>query len=137
MDHPKPTARLLISALRAFEADLQERLHADGYHDVSVAQTNVLRHLDLEGMRMNDFARDAGITKQAISQAVKALVARDLVRVEPDPDDGRARRVMYTERGLAMIHRAREHVLLLETAWAERLGHDRYVQLRQMLSELV
>lgn len=132
----QPTARLLIAALRSFEHDLLERLHADGYTDVSLAQTNTLRHLDAEGMRMVDFAHDAGVTKQAISQMVRSLTAADLVRVEPDPDDGRARRVVYTDRGRAFIARAVVHVGALEARWADALGPEAYERLRDDLGRL-
>jgi DNA-binding MarR family transcriptional regulator len=131
-----PTARLLIAALRAFEHALLERLHADGYDDVTLAQTNALRHLDNDGMRMVDFARDAGVTKQAISQMVKSLTAAGLVTVEPDPDDRRARRVVYTERGRAMIARAVVHVIALEQAWQAEIGEEAYLRMRASLARL-
>lgn len=136
MSQPAPTARLLLTVLRRFEVDLQRRLHEDGFTDVSVAQTNVLRHLNPEGMRLSALAADAGISKQAGSQAVKMLVARDLVRIEPDPADARAKRVIYAERGRALVARAIVHVMAIEREWAERLGEDAYVALRRDLSVL-
>ena len=36
------------------------------FHDVTVAQVNVLRHLDTEGMSQQALARDANISKQAV-----------------------------------------------------------------------
>jgi DNA-binding MarR family transcriptional regulator len=133
---PEPTARLLIEVLRRFEADLQERLVRSGYEDVSVAHTNVLRHLDPDGMRLGDLAADARITKQAVTQAVRALEARDLVAVEADPDDRRAKRVVYAPRGRALVACAIEHIRDLEQAWSDTLGAERYHALRAALVEL-
>ena len=99
----EPTARLMVRALQAFENHLQDHLHAEGFADVTVAQTNVLRHVDPDGMSQQALARDANVSKQAISQAVRALQARGLVSVTPDPEDARARRVVYTDRGRALI----------------------------------
>lgn len=129
----EPTARLMVVALRRFELELLARLHADGFDDVTVAQTNLLRHLDNEGMAMSDWARDAGVSKQAVSQAVRGLVARDLVAVVPDPDDGRARRVVYTDRGRDLIAHAVRHVVALEQAWAAQLGPEAYATVRAAL----
>ena len=132
----EPTARLLVRALQAFENDLQAHLHAEGFTDVTVAQTNVLRHLDPDGMSQQALARDANVSKQAISQAVRALKARDLVAVEPDPDDARARRVVYTERGRALIACALPHILSVEDGWRQALGDDGYEALRAGLARL-
>ena len=127
----------MIRALQRFEAQLQERIRREGYSDVTVAHTNVLRHLNPEGMRPSELANDADVTKQAITQAIRQLQSRDLVAVEPDPDDGRAKRVVYTDRGRALIAAALPHVLALEREWAERLGADRYQTLRDALTDLI
>lgn len=131
-----PTARLMIHALRNFEHALQARLHRDGFADVSVAHTNLLRHLNPEGMRLTALAADAGMTKQGASQGVRALQARELVAIEPDPNDRRAKRVVYTPRGLALIASAIEHIVALEGEWSDHLGTDRYASLREGLIAL-
>jgi DNA-binding MarR family transcriptional regulator len=132
----QPTARLLVRVLQGFETELQARLHADGFTDVTVAQTNVLRHLNPDGMNQSALARDANLSKQAISQAIRALRARDLVAVEPDPSDQRAKRVVYTDRGRALIQCAVVHVLALEQDWQGRLGQDAYHAFRNALAAL-
>lgn len=133
---PEPTARLLVRVLQDFENTLQARLSGDGFADVTVAQTNVLRHLDSDGMNQNALARDANISKQAVSQAVRALRARGLVDVEPDPADARAKRVVYTDRGRRLIEKAVGHIMELEADWRERLGDTRYWALRDALERL-
>lgn len=133
---PQPTARLMVRALQRFENDLQTTLHERGYPDVTVAQTNVLRHLDGQGMSQNALARDANLSKQAISQAVRALQKRDLVEVVPDPDDARAKRVVYTERGRQLIRLAVEHIVAVERRWQEQLGEEGYAALRAGLEAL-
>ena len=126
----------MVRALRRFEDQLQQRLHEAGYRDVTVGHTNVLRHLDPDGMRMSALAHDAGITKQAVTQAVRALKARGLVDLVPDPDDARAKRVIYTERGRSLVGDAITHIIELEHAWREVLGDDAYVSLRASLEAL-
>lgn len=126
----------MMRALRSFEVELQRRIHLDGYHDVSVAHTNVLRHLNPEGMRLIELATDAGMTKQAVSQAVRALQERDLVAIEPDPEDGRAKRVAYTRRGRELIECGIRHIAELEEQWSMELGERRYRALRKALLQL-
>ena len=126
----------MIRALRSFEVDLQHRLDADGFTDVTVAHTNVLRHLSSGGMRLKDLATDAAITKQGISQAARALQARDLVAIESDPDDRRAKRVIYTDRGRRLIACALGHIVEIEREWANALGVEGYQGLRSALEKL-
>lgn len=133
---PEPTARLLIAVLRRFEDDLQDRLARSGFEDVTVAQTNVLRHLDPDGMRLAELAHDAGITKQAVTVSVRGLVARELVTLGPDPDDGRAKRVSYAPRGKALVACAIAHIRDIEAEWSAALGEDRYADLRGALEAL-
>lgn len=132
----QPTVRLMVRALQRFENDLQATLHARGFADVTVAQTNVIRHLDDEGMSQNALARDANVSKQAISQAVRALQQRGLVEVVPDPDDARAKRVVYTQRGRELVRVAVEHIAALERSWREQLGEEGYATLRSSLQAL-
>lgn len=54
----------------------------------------------------------------------------------PDPEDRRHTRVDLTGRGRAAIDAIREIVREVEQEWAQRLGPDRFAQLRTLLSEL-
>ena len=132
-----PTGRLLIRLFRRFEARVVEGLVEAGFDDVTLAHLSVLRHLDLEGLRISALARDAGVTKQAMGQMVKELVGRGYIRVGPDPTDGRAKLVSYSKEGLRLIMTAREVVADLERQYRHALGEDSYHQMRQALIALI
>lgn len=72
-------------------------------HDLTLAQFGVLNHFArLGGDR--SLVRLAGafqVTKAAMTNIVGKLVAKRLVKVVPDPQDGRGKRVSLTEKGLA------------------------------------
>jgi len=63
------------------------------------AHTALFPHIALEGSRVSEVARRAGISKQAVSQLVDDLEAMGLVERKADPTDARARRVVWTARG--------------------------------------
>ncbi|GAA1014134.1 MarR family transcriptional regulator [Streptomyces sp. F-3] len=73
----------------------------------------VLRHvLESPGIGVGAVAQDLGLHASNVSTTVRGLVARGLVRREPDPDDRRAVRLyptMGAVQGMARI----------EQAWAE------------------
>ncbi|MBM4777572.1 MAG: MarR family transcriptional regulator [Archangiaceae bacterium] len=70
------------------------------------AHTKLLPYLQAPtGIRITALAEHVGVTKQAVQPLVAELARQGLVRVEPDPDDARARRVALTAAGVeAMLH---------------------------------
>lgn len=66
----------------------------------TVAHTRLFPHLDIEGgTRPSELAKRLGMSKQAINQLLKDLEKMGVVRREPDPEDGRARLILFTEEG--------------------------------------
>jgi len=55
----------------------------------------------------------------------------------PDPEDGRAKIVAYTDAGRAAFDASRAIIAELESAYAERVGPRRYATLRAALGELL
>lgn len=70
---------------------------------VGAAHIHVTRHLPVEGARLTELARRAGMTKQAMGTLVTQCEAWGMVQREDDPDDARARRVVFTATGLAWL----------------------------------
>ena len=97
---------------------------------------HVLRHLDLEGTRASVIAERAGLTRQAITQIVDELEAAGVVRRAPDPSDGRAKRVVYTEAGRAGFGESRARIAAIEADWRAQLGDERWAAFRAALLEL-
>ncbi len=95
--------RLLARALAVFEEDLARVSHARGRTELPRRYLPVLRALDLEGSRIGDIARRAGLAKQTIGPLVRGLAERSIVVIEPDPNDGRAKLVRFTEAGLQEV----------------------------------
>ncbi|HXO08857.1 MAG TPA: MarR family transcriptional regulator [Solirubrobacteraceae bacterium] len=78
----------------------------------------------------------AGVTRQAITKLVDELERLDLVRRDPDPDDGRGVIVRYTDRGRAVLAIARERMLVLERGYAAQVGAHRWAEVRSTLETL-
>lgn len=137
MDEGQPTARGLIRLFHAFEVELLERLARRGYGDVTPGHLNVLRHLDRGGLHVGELARDAGLTKQAVSKTVDALVRRGYLRTQAEARDGRARRVVYTRQGRRLVATAVTEVREIEANWRRTLGPAAHDALREALARLL
>ncbi len=137
-----PENRRLIGALlpipfQAVVARIYEELPAAGYSDIGPSHHVVFQHLPLEGMRLTELAEQAQMTKQSMNYLVDYLQERGYVERIPDPVDGRARLVRYTERRLELDRAARQIVKRKEQDWATLLGEQKMQQLSQLLRELI
>jgi len=90
---------------------------------VSAAHVHVTRHLALQGSRLTELARRAGMSKQAMGDLVDQCEAWGLVTREADPLDARARRVRFTPTGLAWLQAFREAVAQAEAEFRSEVGH--------------
>lgn len=98
-----------------------------------------LRLIDMvldEGISVTDLARRVGMSKQACGQFVTHLVEEGVLRVEPDPEDRRVRRVHRTPLGERTLAAANERIGRIEAGWADQVGPERYRTFRAVLEEL-
>ena len=91
---------------------------------ISAAHIHITRHLALQGSRLTELAEAAGMTKQAMGKLVDQCEAWGLVTREDDPLDARARRVVFTDTGLAWLQAFRHAVLQAEQEFREAVGQD-------------
>lgn len=91
---------------------------------ISAAHVHITRHLALEGSRLTDLARSAGMSKQAMGDLVDQCSAWGLVQRQPDPIDARARRVVFTPVGLAWLQAFKDAVAQAEAEFREAVGKD-------------
>jgi DNA-binding MarR family transcriptional regulator len=103
---------------------------------VTPAHSALLRNIGDDGARPSELAAHADVTRQAITKLVDELERLDLVRRDPDPDDGRGVIIRYTERGRAGVAIARNRMLELERGYAARVGAPRWAEVRSTLETL-
>jgi DNA-binding MarR family transcriptional regulator len=86
--------------------------------------------------RQRDLADHAGTDPMMTSQVVRALVAKDLLVREVDPDDGRAWRVRPTKAGTDLARRAVAAVESADTAYFDQVPTRSRAGLLAALREL-
>ena len=129
--------RLLQRAYRASAELAATKLRERGHPGLSLANTVALVHLDLEGTRINVLAERAGMTKQSMGQLVAELESLGYVSRLPDPTDGRATLIQFTEDGWRFLLDAAEVKREIEAEYASALGSEGLESLRVMLEKLV
>ena len=125
--------RLLGHAMRRFDARVLSLManneqvplalsNLAARDQISAAHIHITRHLSLQGSRLTDLAEAAGMTKQAMGNLVNQCEAWGLVRRENDSRDARARRVVFTQYGLAWLAAFQMAVAQAESEFKASVG---------------
>jgi len=127
---------LLRLCHQAFHSRIGRRLAESGDAPVIGAVTQPLwDHPD--GMRLTDLASYAGMTKQSMGELVERMEAVGYVERVPDPNDGRARLVRFSEKGRRIAKKTRALVHETEARWAARVGEKELERLRKTLQAIL
>ena len=137
----EPVRPPLIGALLRFpweavQRHMLERLHERGFDDLDAAHMNVFQYPGPHGARPSELAARLKVSKQALNYLLGELERSGYIERQPHPDDQRSKRIALTKRGTAAVGVIREAVGEVEAAWADRLGAERFAELRGLLVEL-
>ncbi len=125
--------RLLGHSLRRFDARVLQLMARDpqvplalsnlaAREQISAAHIHITRHLSVRGSRLTELALSAGMSKQAMGDLVDQCEAWGLVQRQSDPQDGRARQVVFTDAGLAWLEAFRRAVEQAHTEFVQAVG---------------
>lgn len=115
---------------------MRAELAARGYPWHQSAAGEVLAHLGPSGISQAVLTERMGLTKQAVQQLVDQLEALDVVGRAPDPNDGRAKRIVLTELGLRDFAERNKVKRLIEKQYREKLGAEAFAALETALGKL-
>jgi DNA-binding MarR family transcriptional regulator len=128
-----PLPRLTALVTKQLSDELLRRLREAGFTDARAAHNSVFPHVPPEGIRLVDLADRAGMTKQAMSELVVDLEGLGYLRRRPDPADGRAKLIEFTDRGWSSVRTALAAFEAIEAELADAVGPGRMRQLRRTL----
>jgi len=126
-------ARLAASTQQELFDGLLER----GHRDLRPRHGPVLAFLDEDGVRATELARLAGLHKQVVGRLVDELEELGVVERTADPADRRAKLVLPTAAGIALIRDADEIVAGIENRHAQAVGRKTYAAFRDAMLDVV
>jgi DNA-binding MarR family transcriptional regulator len=125
--------RLLNEAVHRFETSVLEKMATAGHGECTLSHINVTRNLDVQGTRATELARRASMTKQSLGELVAQLEELGIVKREQDPTDGRAKVVLFTERGRDWLEHFHAVLEQTEKEMENELGPTLYKALKRGL----
>jgi DNA-binding MarR family transcriptional regulator len=134
---PRPLPSVLAQVKGLAVREMFVRMAEVGFDDVREGHGCVFGFIDLErGSRLTDLAERSGLTKQAVGEAVAELERKGYLERVPDPEDGRAKIIRLTPRGVEAARTGSRLFAEIENEWAERYGEERVALLRECAEEI-
>ncbi|MBT3989558.1 MAG: MarR family transcriptional regulator [Rhodospirillaceae bacterium] len=136
-DLPNHIGWQLWQASRNWTETFVSGLKSNGYPGITFALANVLGHLSRnENIRQTKIASRAGLTKQAVGQFLDELEKLQLIERIPDPNDGRARLVRYTDQGKKFLKVADQIKTDIENEYSAKMGGRNLTDLKNLIDKL-
>ena len=132
-----PLARLFAIAYRQLIDSLHDQLQARGWTDVRPAFGFVLLAARDQPTSVTELAGLMGITKQAASKLVDAMISTGYIQRGTDPQDGRQRPVSLTRRGEELLSAVEQVYAELEDRWAKLIGTSHVDRMRRDLMHVL
>ena len=131
------TAQLLFKCGRIVNEIAIERLRKKvNQPGLRIAHTHLFPHIDLAGTRLTDLAAKLGLTKQAVGQLVSELEAMGFLEKVPDPADGRAKLICFSQEGKESMFGGLALLGELVADLTEKIGRRKMAQLHGALTAL-
>jgi len=119
-----PMIALAEKAARALKLDMLRHAYAMGHTEIQPAHNAVYATLPPEGARSADMAQRSGITRQSMGEIIRDMVAAGSLEMVPDPTDGRAKIVKWTEHGKKVASDGYDHIVELDKVFREKFGDE-------------
>jgi DNA-binding MarR family transcriptional regulator len=129
-------AKRLDNVADEYHRRIKEKLEAIGYNNLKLSYAAVLSRISFSGTRLVDVAEKNGMTKQAIGQLANEIEQLGYIQRIPDPFDGRAKNLVFTDLGQQLIQDSIQAVDDVEQEFAELIGEESIRQLNALITEL-
>jgi DNA-binding MarR family transcriptional regulator/catechol 2,3-dioxygenase-like lactoylglutathione lyase family enzyme len=130
------TPTLMRAARGAYAQSIRAQLHAIGVDDLPRNGAFVLAGIDPAGGPRQDLPAGLGVSKQAVSQVIEALVNRGYLIRSPDPSDRRRISLELTARGQQVVETVLAAVEDVDQRLLAQVSADQVEAMRVVLATL-
>jgi DNA-binding MarR family transcriptional regulator len=127
---------LLLGAFRSLIDELHRTLAESGHSEARPLHGFALQAIGPDGTTTSELGRRLGVSKQAAAKTAASLERVGYVCREPDPQDGRAVRLLRTARGEEMLSLSATFFESHHRHLAQVLGHQWLAELEDDLQQI-
>lgn len=128
---------LIAHALKAFywlDEGLQTYLRSKGWPSVSRSQSMIMINIILGIHQPSAMARNLGISRQAVFQALGEMEKMDLIEIHPNEKDKRSRHVKISASANQIQVDSKQALELMEQELIRRIGKKSVEDLKRSLA---
>jgi DNA-binding MarR family transcriptional regulator len=133
---PAPLPWLLRQTNQRYRAAIKERLAERGFEELPQPGYWALMILAWDSTDASQLIAEMGVSKQAVSKLVDALVNSGFVDRRPNDADRRRTDLLLTAKGRRAAKVIADAARATEENFVTKLGAERFADLVQMLAEL-
>ena len=137
LNKEKSWARILSRLKRQFTDWAAEGLPNLGYNDFKVGYMPLLMNIHPHGTTNNELAKEACVTKQAMSKVVKELIELGYITTEEHDKDKRSSIICLTTKGKNLVLTVRKKIAEVEKEYEKTLGKKKFTEIKEALSQLI
>nr|WSZ20598.1 winged helix DNA-binding protein [Streptomyces canus] len=130
-------ALLLLGGFQSMVDDVHGELAHRGHPGVRASHEFALRAIDEGADTASALGRRLSVSKQGAARTIAALERLGYVEREPDPSDGRLKRLQVTDRGHDMMTLGASLFDEVRERWAAHTGPEQLEALEAHLAQLV
>ena len=129
-------ALLLLDGFRSLADAATAELARRGYPGHRPLHDYALRAVVAGADNASELGRRLSVSKQAAAKTIAVLEERGYVTREPDPGDGRRKRLRVTPRGTALMREGEAVFDDLRRGWEQQIGAPQLAGLEERLTAL-
>ena len=124
----------LVRAIDWYDVSLQTIIASKNMQTVNRTQSVMLIHVAEGITRPSDIAHEMGTTRQNIHAMAKPMIDSGLLKVVPDPEDGRSKQYAFGEDSQELRDTVIQVLKFLDRKLGERIGKTELNALKRALS---
>ena len=124
----------LVKAIDWYDSSLQSVLASRNLTYVNRTQSIILLHVAQGTNKPSDIATEMGTTRQNIHAMAGQLIEKNILKLEKDANDGRARMYVFTEESQELRDEVVRVLKYIDRKLGERIGSDSVKALKELLS---
>ena len=130
-------ALLLLAGFRSLVEHAQRELAERGYPDHRPVHDFAMRAIASGADTAAELGRRLQVSRQAAAKTIAVLESRGYVTTAADPNDGRRKRLIVTERGLDLLRQGEAAITEMRDQWAAKIGAAQLDEFEEQLAQLV
>ena len=108
-----------------------------GVKEIQAYHLSLFAHISLDGSTINEIAKKAQISKQAVSKTVAELVDMKALKLKENPKDKRSKLVYFPETGEFTLEKGLEYLSEQDHILQDILGNDQFAKFKESLDKII